>query len=153
MPVLGPLTQIAVQQLQAAGLNIDAQSLDFGALVTRRTRKDAPDKGGWNIYVTAIGQPDLESPMANANLSGNCANVVPGQLCDEVLQKLNADWLSESRPAERRRLLEAIQRRAYEVVSYVPLGQFVPVIAVRRAVKNTQIMEQTGIPAMWNLSK
>jgi peptide/nickel transport system substrate-binding protein len=153
VPVLGPLTQIAVKQLQAAGLNIDAQVLDFGSLVTRRTRKDAPDKGGWNIYVTAIGQSDLDTPIANNNLLGGCANVVPGLVCDESIQKMTASWLSESRPAERRKLVEGIQRRAYEVVSFVPLGQFIPVIGVRRDVKNTQVMEQTGIPAMWGISK
>ena len=153
VPVLGPLSEIAVKQLQAAGLNIDAQVLDFGSLVTRRTRKDAPEKGGWNIYVTAIGQPDLDTPIANNNLVGGCANVVPGLVCDERIQSMAATWLTESRPAERRKLVEAIQRRAYEVVSYVPLGQFVPVIGVRRDVKNTQVLEQTGLPAMWGLAK
>jgi len=153
VPVLGPLAEIAVKQLQAAGLNIDAQVLDFGSLVTRRTRKDAPEKGGWNIYVTAIGQPDLDTPIANNNLVGGCANVVPGLVCDDGIQKMAASWLAESRPSERRKLVESIQRRAYEVVSYVPLGQFVPVIGVRRDVKNTQAMEQTGLPVMWGLSK
>ncbi len=153
VPLLGPLTQIAIKQMQGAGLNIDAQSLDFGSLVTRRTRKDAPDKGGWNIYVTAIGQPDLDTPITNNNLVGGCANVVPGLVCDEGIQKMTATWLTETRPAERRKLVENIQRRAYEVVSYVPLGQFIPVIGIRKDVKNTQVMEQTGIPAMWGLAK
>lgn len=153
VPVLGTLSQIAVKQLQAAGLNIDAQVLDFGSLVTRRTRKDAPDKGGWNIYVTAIGQPDLETPLANGNLSGSCSAPLPGIVCDEALQSMNAQWAAELRPSERLRLVEAIQRRAYEVVSYVPLGQFIPVIGVRREVKNTQVLAQTGMPVMWGLDK
>ena len=153
VPVLGPLTQVAIKQMQAAGLNIDAQVMDFGSLVTRRTRKDAPDKGGWNIYISAAAQPDLDSPVTNGFITGGCLSGLPGWVCDEALQKMAAAWLNEPNAAERRKLIDSIQRRAYEVVSYVPLGQFTPVIALRKEVKGTTVIEQTGIAAMWGVDK
>jgi peptide/nickel transport system substrate-binding protein len=153
VPVLGPLTQVAIKQMQAAGLNIDGQVMDFGSMVARRTRKDAPDKGGWNIYISAVAQPDLETPVSNGFLTGGCNMDLPGWPCDPALQQLVADWAREPHAAERRKLVETIQRRAYEVVSYVPLGQFTPVIGLRKALKGTTVMEQTGFPAMWGVDK
>lgn len=153
VPILGPVTQVAVKQLQAAGLNLDVQTLDFGSLVTRRTRKDAPDKGGWNIYISAASAPDLDTPISNAMLTAGCTSTMPGWVCDESLKKLTADWLAETRPAERRKLIDGIQRRAYDVVSYVPLGQFTLIYGMRKEVKGTTAIEQTGISAMWGVDK
>ena len=50
-----PATQVLIQAMREAGLNVDAQSMDWGSVVSRRAKKEPPAQGGWNIFVTTSG--------------------------------------------------------------------------------------------------
>src|SRR5919205_1189151 len=59
------LPDVAAQLLRQAGFKVDLQAMDWNTVVTRRAKKDAPDKGGWNIFLTAWLAPDIWNPIAN----------------------------------------------------------------------------------------
>ena len=143
---------VAAQALKSAGFQVDVQTMDWGAVTARRTRKDSPDQGGWSIYVTVAGEFDANSPINNAYIGAACGNSLPGWPCDKTLDELRSAWLRETEPAKRQQALDAVQRRAYEVLPYIAYGQYSAVLAARKEVCNTQALWR-GIPSVWVLDK
>lgn len=149
--VNSPANLVLAQALQKAGFNVDLQAMDWASVAARRLKKDAPENGGWNIFITHGGYFDANTPVTNPWLSAPCGNGLPGWPCDEELDKLRAQWIAESDPAKSKELAAKVQARAYETVPYVIWGEFKPVIATR-GLTNTDLMK-IGIPVMWNVEK
>lgn len=149
--VNSPANLVVAEALKRAGVNVDLQAMDWASVAARRLRKDAPDQGGWNIFLTHGGYFDAGTPVTNPWLSAPCGNGLPGWPCDEELDRLRAQWIAEGDPEQSKALAAEIQRRAYEVVPYVVWGEFKPVIA-SKGLKNIELLK-TGVPVMWNLSK
>ncbi|MEO9068461.1 MAG: ABC transporter substrate-binding protein, partial [Caldimonas sp.] len=151
VPYLNAAALVTIQTLKSIGMNVDAQSMDWPTVTARRSKKEAPDAGGWNVYVTVAGQFDADSPITNAYLGASCGNSLPGWPCDKTLDELRAVWLRETVPARRKQALDAFQRRAYEVVPYAFFGQYSPAYGVRKTVKNMD--KWWSIPNIWVLDK
>ncbi|MDB5945414.1 MAG: h16 [Ramlibacter sp.] len=143
---------MTVQTLRSIGMNVDAQNMDWASIGARRAKKEAPEAGGWNVYVTVAGEFDVNSPITNAYLSPSCGNSLPGWPCDKKLDELRTAWLRETVPAKRKELLDAFQARAYEAVPYVSLGQYSPAFAARASLKGVDKM-WAGMPTVWMLDK
>src|SRR5881394_4511947 len=62
------LPDVAAQLLRQAGFKVDLQAMDWNTVVTRRAKKDSPEKGGWNIFLTQWVAPDIWNPINNAAL-------------------------------------------------------------------------------------
>lgn len=142
---------VTIQTLKNIGMNVDVQSMDWSTVAARRSKKEAPAAGGWNVYVTVAGEFDANSPITNAYLSAACGNSLPGWVCDKPLDELRAAWVRETVPAKRKELLDKIQTRAYEVAPYVPFGQYNPAYAVRKSIKGADKI--WSIPTLWVLDK
>jgi len=69
---------------------------------------------------------------------------------DDKLEELRAQWIKAATADERKKLAEAIQQRAFEVVPYVPTGQWTAMTAYHKNVKGI-----INAPAflMWNVEK
>lgn len=143
--------QVAAQTLKSIGLNVDVQTMDWSSIVARRTKKEAPNAGGWSVYTTAAGEFDLNSPINSTNLGAACGNSLPGWPCDKKLDELRAAWIRQTDPAKRREALEAFHKRAYETLPYIPVGQFSQAYAVRNGVRHTDRLWST--PNVWVLDK
>jgi peptide/nickel transport system substrate-binding protein len=142
---------VTVQTLKSIGMNVDAQTSDWATITARRAKKDAPDAGGWNVYVTVAGEFDVNSPMTNAYLSAACGNSLPGWPCDKTLDELRAAWVRETVPAKRKEALDRFQMRAFEAVPYAYFGQYSPAYAARKTIRNLD--KYWGIPTLWALDK
>ena len=143
---------MAAQTMKSIGMNVDMQSSDWASIGGRRAKRDAPDAGGWNMYVTVAGGFDADSPITNAYLGAPCGTSLPGWPCDKPLDELRAAWLKETVPAKRKQLLDEFQVRAYEAVPYINAGQYSPAFAVRKEVKGSEKL-WNGIPTVWVLEK
>ena len=142
---------VTVQTLKSIGMNVDAQTSDWATITGRRAKKDAPDAGGWNVYVTVAGEFDVNSPMTNAYLSAACGSALPGWPCDKPLDEIRASWTRETVPAKRKELLDRFQERAFEAVPYAYFGQYSPAFAARKSLKHLD--QLWGIPTLWVLDK
>lgn len=143
---------MAAQTMRSMGMNVDMQTMDWASIGARRARRDAPDAGGWNMYVTVGGQFDISSPISNAILGAACGNSMPGWPCDKQLDELRTAWTKETGLTKRRELLDAFQKRAYETVPYVNAGQYSVAYAARASLKGLDKL-WAGIPAVWVLDK
>ncbi len=85
----------------------------------RRAKRDAPEAGGWNMYVTVAGEFDANSPIANAYLSARrAATALPGWPCDKKLDELRtclgckADGAGQAQGTARRLPVARLRGRA-----------------------------------------
>lgn len=143
---------MAAQAMRSIGMNVDMQTSDWASIGARRAKRDAPDKGGWNMYVTVAGSFDADSPITNAYLSAACGSSLPGWPCDKQLDELRNAWLKETDAGKRKQLLDQFHARAFEALPYINAGQYSPAMAVRKEVKGAEKL-WGGLPLVWNLSK
>lgn len=149
-PQYAAATTVLIDALRKAGVNVDIQSLDWATISSRRARKDPPDKGGWNLFITSQGGPDVASPMANIWFNSACEKANVGWPCDPELVKRVDAWAEESDPAKRHAMIDAIQSEAYVSVPYLSMGQYFQPIAFRA---NLQGVLVAGVPVYWNIEK
>jgi peptide/nickel transport system substrate-binding protein len=92
-----PATQVLVQAMREAGLNVDAQAMDWGSVVSRRARKEPPAQGGWNIFVTTSGGINGSDPVLHTWIGAACDKGLFGWPCDPEVEKLrNAYGLAQT---------------------------------------------------------
>lgn len=144
-PIQAAAALVTIQNLKKIGVNVEAQAMDWGTLLARRSKKD-----GWNIFHTYSVGADVFSPAVNAYAQANCDSAPSGWPCDATLEKLRAEWVAESDPAKRKALTDAIQAQMYEVVPYINFGQFSQPMVYR---SNLSGVLNVGIPVMWNVEK
>lgn len=152
VPYLNAEALMAAQTLRSIGINVDMQNSDWASIGARRAKKDAPEAGGWNMYVTVAGEFDVNSPITNAYLSAACGTSLPGWPCDKQLDELRTAWIKETNPAKRKELLDAFQSRAYEAMPYVNAGQYSAAYAASTSLKGTDKL-WAGMPVYWALDK
>ncbi|HTR83678.1 MAG TPA: ABC transporter substrate-binding protein [Reyranella sp.] len=144
------LATVAKPQLEAAGFKIDLQAMDWQTLVTRRAKKDPPDKGGWGAFFTSWGAPDVMNPVSAAFLNASCEKATFGWPCDPTLEKLRDAYAAETDPAKQKAIAEQVQLRVIEYPTHVPLGQFTTPTAMR---SNISGLLQTPELSLWNIEK
>ncbi len=149
--IIRDLTEVTIQKLKEIGFNVDVKAVDWGTMLAIRAKQDPPAQGGWNITHTWSFGLELGNAVTNFSLSSSCDRKGwPGWVCDEETEKLRDEWARAPDLAARRVVGEKLQRRALEVVHFVPLGQFFQPVAFRA---NVTGMLETAIPVLWNIEK
>ena len=148
LKVLTNLAPVAKSLMEKAGFKVDMQSMDWQTLVARRSKKDAPDAGGWNAFLTAWVAADVQNPVSTAYLNASCDKALFGWPCDAQLEKLRDDFAREADPAKQKAIAEAVQLRTIEVTPEIPVGEYVQPAAMRKNVKGFII---APVPVFWNM--
>jgi peptide/nickel transport system substrate-binding protein len=149
-PVSHNQSLVTFELLKKLGLNVELVTVDWGTLLKRRTSKEPVDKGGWSIFHTTQPPFDGMNPANNFFLRSNGAAAFPGWPQDAELEKLLGSWFDASDPATQRNVADAVQRRAFETVPYIPTGQFFLYTAYRKSLTGRIPMH---VPFMWNIEK
>jgi len=144
------LATVARPQLEKAGFKVDLQPMDWQTLVSRRTKKDPPDKGGWSAFFTSWGATDILNPVSAAFLNASCDKATFGWPCDEALEKLRDAYAKETDPAKQKAIAEQVQLRVIDYPTHVPLGQFTQPTAFRADIDG---ILHTPSLALWNVEK
>ncbi|MBV8121288.1 MAG: ABC transporter substrate-binding protein [Alphaproteobacteria bacterium] len=141
---------VTADLLKRLGLNVELVSADWSAISARRASKKPPDEGGWNVFGTAWVGIDTLDPSVNVMLQANGDAAWFGWPKDETIEGLRTQWIKAETFGERRQLAAAIQKRAFEVVPYIPTGQWTQMTAYRSNLKGV-----INAPAllMWNIEK
>jgi peptide/nickel transport system substrate-binding protein len=148
--VLANLAPVAKSLMEKAGFKVDMQSMDWQTLVTRRAKKDPPDKGGWNVFMTSSASVDIVDPLANAYTNAVGDGAWFGWPKDEVLVKLRAQFADEPDPGKRKALALAMQERVAENPTHIFLGQWYQPAAMR---KNIEGALESPVTVFWNIEK
>ncbi|MDP3752162.1 MAG: ABC transporter substrate-binding protein [Polaromonas sp.] len=147
---IAKLPLVAKQQLEAGGFKVDMQQSDWATLLARRAKKDAPDKGGWNAFMTAWTAGDIQNPLTMAMLNATGDKGWFGWQDDKVIEELKVKFAQASTEAEKKKLAEQLQLRAIETASHVHLGQYNNPAALR---SNISGLVPGGAQVYWNIKK
>ena len=147
-----PATQVLIEAMREAGLNVDAQAMDWGTVVTRRARREPPAQGGWNIFVTTSGGVGGANPVLHTWVGAACEKGNVGWPCDAKIESLRNDYAFAQTDAEKRKVTTELQERAIEQVVYLPFGQWTQPLAYR-ADRIDGIVPNTGLIVLWNITK
>ena len=151
IPSYQRLSLVTADLLQKIGFKVDMQMTDWGTVAARRQKKDPPAQGGWNLFHTSANGAQLSSPLTSPSTITTCdGKNFPGWPCDQVGEDMRMTYIREADPTKRRALLEAMHRRLWEVLPYLPLGQFVQPFLWR---SNITGVLRTNVLAFWNISK
>jgi ABC-type dipeptide/oligopeptide/nickel transport system permease component len=143
---------VTAQKLREIGMNVDLQTIDWGPRA-RGELKDPVDKNprGWNIFHTWGGGVALGNPLTNPPFVTGCdGKNWFGWPCDEELEKLRLEFPLAQGLAQQKALVERMHKRFYEVVPYVPVGQFYAPIAYRN---NLSGILGTVRLVLWNIER
>ncbi len=149
---IGKLPDVAAQLMRQAGFKVDLQAMDWNTVVSRRSKKDAPSAGGWNMFCTAWVAPDIWSPINNAALDarGDKSGWF-GWPDGPKLEALRAQFMRETDEAKKKKLAEAIQAEAFSVATHAPLGEYVQPVAVRSNVTGVNMAGLANV--YWGIKK
>jgi peptide/nickel transport system substrate-binding protein len=149
-PTLNGLSEVAADTLRKIGFNVDAQSMDWGTLVQRRAKKDAPEQGGWNIFCTTWEGLDVSVPGSHQPLRGNGTDGWFGWASSPKREALREAWFAAPDQAAEKIIARDLQSLVWEEAPFVPLGLLRPPMAYRRSL--TGVL--TGGPALfWNVRR
>lgn len=149
LPVLTAESQVGADMFRKMGMNLDEQVMDWGSVVTRRAKKDPPDKGGWNVFYTGWNGIDMFNPAGHLSMRGNGANAWFGWPTAPKLEALRDAWFEATTPDEQKKIGAEIQAQVWIDVPYVPLGQYFVQSAYRKTLEGVL----TGFPIFWNVRR
>jgi len=150
LPVLTNLAPVAKAMMERAGFKVDMQSMDWQTLVARRAKKDPPNAGGWNAFLTGWVSADILNPVMTGFLNAGCDKALFGWPCDAELEKLRDAFARAPDAAQQKEIATAVQLREREVVTHIWLGQWYQPIAARKAVTG---IPTAPVPVFWNVEK
>jgi peptide/nickel transport system substrate-binding protein len=127
------LSLIGADQMRRAGLNVDLQEMEFGAVVKRRTSQSPPDKGGWNVFFTLIDRsiPNIH-PFGNPALRADGKAAYDGWPDSPRIEELRRAWLGAGDLAEQRRIAAELQMQVWRDLPFIPMGEYWQTTAYRK---------------------
>jgi peptide/nickel transport system substrate-binding protein len=145
------LPAVGKQALEGIGFKVDLQAMDWQTVVGRRAKKDAPDKGGWNVFYTTTVTAGTESPASNSFTSGGCDKAWFGWPCDPEMEKLRSGYARETDPAKQKQIALAVSDRVMDQATYIVLGQYKSFGAYRKDRLSGWLAGP--VPVWWNVTK
>ncbi|HTR85641.1 MAG TPA: ABC transporter substrate-binding protein [Reyranella sp.] len=148
--VLANLAPVAKSLMERGGLKVDLQAMDWSTLVNRRAKKDPPDKGGWNVFMTSSASVDVVDPLGNTYINAAGDGAWFGWPKDEALLKMRAQFADEADQAKRKDIALQMQLRVAESPTHAWLGQWYQPAAMR---KNVNGALESPVTIFWNIEK
>jgi peptide/nickel transport system substrate-binding protein len=143
---------VVAQQLRAAGFKVDLQATDWQTIVSRRTSQKPDSEGGWDMFITNWVSADVINPIVDYPVGGKGKNGGWfGWYDDPDMEKMRDAYARASTPEEQKKIAEDIQKRVYEQVTFIPLGQFLQPSAWRKSL--TGVLDGPATPIFWNIDK
>jgi peptide/nickel transport system substrate-binding protein len=127
-----PISQVGVDQLRKAGMNVDLQMMDIPTMNRRRMSNATSDKGGWNVYFSILEGLYNANPATNAAIRGDGKSGMPGWPSSPELEALRNAWLDAEDVVTQKQISERMQLQMWWDVPYIPMGHWVRSTAHRR---------------------
>jgi len=130
-PTINAIAQVGADALKRIGFNIDYQAIDWGTVVQRRSSKETPDKGGWNVFFTFLGGTGNLSPAAHLGVRSNGAKAWFGWPDLPKVEELRLSWFDAPTLAAQQEIARKLQEQAMIDVPFVPMGMYYQPTAFR----------------------
>ena len=141
---------VLVQALRNAGFTVDDRQIDLATMFSRRNNNGPVSEGGWNMFLTAFGGDAMMDPLTNPYVTGACEKAFVGWPCDVDLQARWQDFLLADGTEAKKAAATAIQDRANEIVTFIPMGQYSGVSARKNSLEG---VISSPLHLYWNIKK
>jgi peptide/nickel transport system substrate-binding protein len=142
---------ITAQALRSIGMNVVVASTDQQTLFARRANQGPPSQGGWSISQGAWQDVDILTPAVHGSVNARGKRgAYFGWPEDAEIERMRDAFSRETDPAKQKELATAIQKRAYEVVVYIPTGEWHVPFAFRDSL--TGLVGGPGL-VFWGVNK
>jgi len=143
------LSQVGVDQLRQAGMDVEMQTMDLATLLRRVASKAPPDRGGWNVHFNILNGVYNFNPAGNTAIRGDGKSGIPGWPSSPKLEALRDAWIEADNFVEEKQISEQTQLQLWEDVPYIPLGHWVRSTAHRRDIVDLP----WGFPAFYGVRR
>ncbi len=143
------MSQVAIDEMRRAGMNIDIQMMDWGTVVQRRTNRGPVDKGGWNIFLTFLEGTNNFNPAGHLGIRANGDKAWFGWPTSPRLEALRTQWFDAPDLAAQQAVCRALQTQFWQDVPYIPTGEYFRPVAHHKRVN----LPTKGFPLFWNVTK
>ena len=147
---IGPMGDVTYDTLKKLGMNVEIVQTDWGTVTQRRANREPVDKGGWSIVHTWAPSVIIGDPVQQFFARGLGPSGWFGWYGDDKIEEISRTWLLAQTAAESGTAADAFQARAFEMVPFIPLGQFQIRTAYRKNL--TGLIEATGA-YFWNIRR
>jgi len=147
---IGPWGDVTYDMLKQMGMNVELVQTDWGTVTQRRQSREPVDKGGWSILHTWAPSVVVADPVQQWFARGLGPTGWFGWYKDDQIEQDARNWLLGATQADRDAAADAFQRRAFDQVPFVPIGQF----QIRTAYRKNLVgqIEATGA-YFWNIRR
>ena len=149
-PALMAIAQVTNSLWTKLGLNVDFQVMDWGTLVSRRTKQDDLGSGGWNAFCTTWAGLSVTNPGASYPLQALGRKGWLGWYSNPAMVSLHDQWLVAPDEPAQKAVCENIQREAFQNPPFLPLGQWKQPWAFRKSLTG---FVKCGNVLFWGVQK
>ena len=149
--IMSNTAQVLAQEMRQAGLNVQVEAMDWSNVVQRRSSKAAPDKGGWNIFITWSGGAAIGNPILLAAHAATGDNAWFGWPKNEQYEELRNQWALADTLEERKKIAEKLQQLAWTFVPQLYYGQWIQPAAMRKNING--VIPVAEVIPFWNVTK
>ena len=146
----GVIAPVVKQDLEKGGFKVDMQSMDWQTVVGRRAKKDPPNAGGWNAFLTSWVAADILNPVMAGFFNASCDKAMFGWPCDEKIEKMRDEFSKETDPAKQKQIAIDLQKYWVDNPTHINVGQWYAPMALRKNIDGILI---APVPVFWNVSK
>lgn len=140
---------VVADALQKVGFNVDVQTMDWGTVLARANKRDAPANGGWHLVGTFTAGVGLLDPSSNNFLRGSGTTAIFGWSDVPRLEELRTAWFQAPDQAAQAAICRDIQTVAFDSVPYIPTGLIKPMTAFRKDIVDVPI----GLPLFYGVRR
>ena len=129
--VMNQSVLVIAKQLREIGFNVQLASSDWGGVVARRSNKNPPAQGGWNVFFTWGGGNATSSPISLTGHAANGDKAWFGWPSNELHEQLRNEWAAAPTVEARREVTRRMNRNMMEYVHDIKTGQWTQPAAYR----------------------
>ncbi len=142
------MSDVGAAMMQAAGLNLEIQSMDWGTAIVRREIKKPVDQGGWSVVFTTANGLDMQTPLLHfLRTTGEKAWF--GWTNSPKIEELRGAWADAPDVATQKKLAAEIQRQCWIDVPHLPVGVWYQPMAWQKSVDGIP----DGFPLFWGAKR
>jgi peptide/nickel transport system substrate-binding protein len=149
-PAITQQGRITADLMRRLGVNIDLVESDWATIVTRRSNREPPARGGWNLHNTNFPSAAVANPAVSPIIRMHGQGAWFGWPRDPTVEERIQTWIEAPDEAAQARTMTALQEAAWDAVPFAPTGLF----RLRTAFRS----DLTGVlqgpnPFLWNLRR
>ncbi len=149
---IGSITEVYVDALRKIGVNVELEMMDWGTMASRFTSNKNPpgEKGGWHLFSARGTWSTFHNPLTNLGTNMSPEGTWAGWATDAEAETLRNEFIQAPTMEARKVAVEKLHKRLWEVVPYIPIGQYLQPFAWRKTISGVLPTSQL---VLWNISK